>query len=264
MLSSINIDGLRIAYRRAGEGPPLVLLHGGLSDSREWRRQIDYLLDTFDVIAWDSPAAGRSSDPDESFGMGDYADCLAALLKALDVGPSHVVGHSWGGTLALELYRRHDSQVASLILCDTYAGWVGSLGERVANERLVACLEEAQRPPVEIVPAWIPGLLTKTAPSQLAEEVMSIMLDLHPAGYGIMVRTMMIDQRDILPRIRVPTLLIWGEGDARSQLSVAEEIHAAVSDSKLVVIPNAGHLVHLEQPEAFNAAVRDFCLAVQT
>ena len=69
------------------------------------------------------------------------------------------------------------------------------------------------------------------------------------------------DQRDLLPRIAVPTLLIWGERDARSPLSVARQFEDAVPDAKLVVIPGAGHVSNLEAPELFNDAVRDFCRA---
>jgi len=67
------------------------------------------------------------------------------------------------------------------------------------------------------------------------------------------------DQRDLLPRIAVPTLLIWGESDARSPLSIARRFEEAIPDTELVVIPRAGHVSNLEQPERFNAAVRAFC-----
>jgi pimeloyl-ACP methyl ester carboxylesterase len=69
------------------------------------------------------------------------------------------------------------------------------------------------------------------------------------------------DQRDLLPRIAVPTLLIWGELDARSPLSVARQFEQAIPDTKLVVIPHSGHVSNLEQPEQFNEAVREFCRA---
>ena len=69
------------------------------------------------------------------------------------------------------------------------------------------------------------------------------------------------DQRDLLSRIAVPTLLIWGELDARSPLSVARQFEQAIPDTELVVIPGAGHVSNLEQPERFNQAVREFCRA---
>src|SRR5918992_1853326 len=125
--------GLEIAYERVGEGPPLVLVHGAAVDSRMWRPQLAALADEFTVVAWDEPGAGRSSDVPADFALADYADCLAALIEALALGPAHVAGLSWGGTVAQELYRRHPELVATLILADTYAGWKGSLpGDEVA------------------------------------------------------------------------------------------------------------------------------------
>ncbi|HWQ27976.1 MAG TPA: alpha/beta hydrolase [Dehalococcoidia bacterium] len=240
------------------------MLHGGLSDSREWRRQLEGLSGVFDVIAWDAPAAGMSSDPDESFSMRDYADCLCALLEALGVGPAHVVGNSWGGSLALEFYQRHEAAVASLVLSDTYAGWIGSLGEAAAHERAAACLNEARRPPEASRSGGLSGLFTENAPAELTGEMVAILADTHPAACGIMARTMMTDQRHILPLLRKSALLIWGERDIRSPLDIARQFHAAVPDSKLVVIPDAGHLPHMEQPGAFNAAVREFCSEART
>ncbi|MGH3100289.1 MAG: alpha/beta fold hydrolase, partial [Thermoleophilia bacterium] len=88
----VQANGLEIAYERAGEGPPLVLVHGGAVDARMWRPQLAALADEFTVVAWDEPGAGRSSDVPATFAMADYADCLAALIEALALGPAHVVG----------------------------------------------------------------------------------------------------------------------------------------------------------------------------
>src|SRR5438034_5454973 len=84
-MDRIDVGGIRIAYRRAGMGPPLVLLHGGPSDSREWHYQLQGLSDEFAVVAWDMPGCGQSADPPEHFlHTRDYADCLAAFIEALD------------------------------------------------------------------------------------------------------------------------------------------------------------------------------------
>jgi pimeloyl-ACP methyl ester carboxylesterase len=123
----VRASGLEIAYDRVGEGPPLVLVHGAVADSRMWRPQLAALADEFTVVAWDEPGAGRSSDLPADFGLQDYAHCLAALIEALGLGPAHVAGLSSGGTLVQELYRHHPGLVATLILADTYAGWKGSL-----------------------------------------------------------------------------------------------------------------------------------------
>jgi pimeloyl-ACP methyl ester carboxylesterase len=76
----IPAGGLEVACRRAGEGPPLVLVHGAAEDGRVWRGQLAALSDEFTVVAWDEPGAGRSSDVPAGFGLADYADCLAEVI----------------------------------------------------------------------------------------------------------------------------------------------------------------------------------------
>ena len=262
-MQRVEWNGLQIAYERAGAGPPLVLLHGALSDHREWRVQLEELAGEFEVIAWDAPGNGKSTDPQPPFGTGDWADALAGLLDALDIGPAHVAGLSWGGTLALELYARHPARVASLLLVDTYAGWKGSLPEKKCAERVEACLREAEMDPREVAPRWMPGLLTEAASPAVVDELLAIMSDAHQAGFRLMAVSMgATDQRDLLPTIDVPTVLIWGEDDLRSPLSVAEEMRDAIPGARLVVIPQCGHVSNMEQPERFNAEVREFCRSV--
>jgi pimeloyl-ACP methyl ester carboxylesterase len=262
-IPSVQIDGLRVAYRRAGDGPPLILLHGILSDSRAWDRQLAELSREFSVVAWDAPGAGQSSDPPASFGAADYADCLSAFMEALELRRSHVLGLSWGGVLAQELYRRHPDRIGSLVLADTYAGWRGSLPEEACAERLRSCLRESELPASEFVPGWLPGLLSDNAPQELRDEVTAVMSDFHPVGYRQMALALAeTDTRDLLSDIRVPTLLLWGEADQRSPLSVAEQLRDGIPGATLVLIGDAGHESNLEQPARFNAAVREFCRSV--
>lgn len=108
-MDGVNVCGLHIAFERKGEGPPLVLLHGALSDSRMWRRQLDELSAEFTVVAWDAPGCGRSTDPPETFILPDFADCLAAFIEEIDLVKPHVFGLSFGAGLALELYRRYSN-----------------------------------------------------------------------------------------------------------------------------------------------------------
>ncbi|MCA1843362.1 MAG: alpha/beta hydrolase, partial [Actinobacteria bacterium] len=136
-MEEIEVGGFRVAFERRGAGPSLVLLHGWLVDSREWRRQLDGLSDEFTVVAWDAPGAGRSSDPPQTFRLADWADCLAEFIAALGLGRPHVAGLSWGGGLALELYRRHPAIVRTLILVSAGAGWGGgSVPPEVVEKRV--------------------------------------------------------------------------------------------------------------------------------
>ncbi len=236
-----------------------MLLHGGLSDSREWRRQIDVLCDDFTVVAWDAPGCGRSSDPPESFGMPDYADCLASFIDTLGLGSPHVMGLSFGGTLALELYRRQPTVPRTLVLASAYAGWAGSLPPNVVAERLEGVLHESELPPEQVARRWIPGLLTDEAPAEMIDELIGIMSGLHPAGVRTMARAMAeADLRDEPHRIAVPTLLLYGDADRRSPLSLAEELHTQIPRSRLVVIPGVGHQCNIEAADRFNAEVRQF------
>ncbi len=260
-MDEIDIGGLRIAFKRVGEGPPLVLLHGALSDSRVWRRQLDELSDEFTVVAWDAPGCGRSSDPPapETFRLSDYANCLAGLVDALGLGRAHVLGLSFGGGLALELYRRHPTVPKTLVLASAYAGWAGSLPPEEVERRRQRALREADLPPEQWVPGYLPGLFTETAPPGLIDEAVAIMSETRPAGMKAMMSAFAeADLRDVLPLIEVPTLLLYGEADRRSPLNVAEDLHAKIPTSKLVVMPGVGHDSNLEAPETFNTEVRSF------
>jgi pimeloyl-ACP methyl ester carboxylesterase len=256
---TIRIGDLAISFERRGDGPALVLLHGILQDRRAWRRQLDALSDEFTVIAWDAPGCGRSTDPPERFGMAAYADCLAGLIDALGLDRPHVLGLSLGGAIALELYRRHPHLPRSLILAATYAGWAGSLPPAVVEARLRQALRESDQPASRFVPSWLPGLLTPDAPPALADEVVAMMSAFHPVGYRAMARAMAeADLRDVLPRITVPTLLVYGDQDRRSPLSIGEGLRARIPGSRLVVLPGVGHLVNIEAAPAFDRAVREF------
>lgn len=263
-MDEVKIDGLRIAYQRKGEGPPLVLLHGALSDSRMWRRQLDDLSDEFTVVAWDAPGCGLSADPPETFRLPDFADCLAAFIKEIGLVRPHVLGLSFGSGLALELYNRHPDVTRSLILASAYAGWAGSLPPDVVEERLQQGLKQSELPPEKVVKEWIPTLFTGSVPTELINETEAIMSDFHPAGMRAMLLAFAeADLRDMLPTIEVPTLLLYGENDQRSPLSIAADLHSSIPSSKLVIIPGVGHESSHEAPETFNAEVRNFLREVQ-
>ena len=261
MRLSARLNGLQIAYERVGEGPLLVFVHGAADDGRVWQPQLAALSDEFTVLAWDEPGAGRSSDVPPGFGLADYANCLAALIESLALGPAHVAGLSWGGTVAQELYRHRPGLVATLILCDTYAGWKGSLSEAEVRARVAAGREMLAAPAAQFDPS-LPGLFVGEPPSEFASLLEQIAVAVRPESLRTQLLAMaQADQRDLLANIAVPTLLIWGERDARSPLSVARQLEQAIPDTKLIVISDCGHVSNLEQPDRFNAAVREFCRA---
>ena len=260
-LQSTQVNGATIGYREAGHGPALVLLHGFLCDSRCWRPQA-HLSDQFRVVAWDAPGAGKSSDPPDTFTTADYVQCLAQFLDGIGIERAHIVGLSWGGILAQEFYRQVAGRVRSLVLADTYAGWRGSLPEPVWKERLAACLQDAGAPPQTLVAKFLPSVFAHAARQDVRDEFADIVSQFHPVGFRLMsLSSAAVDTTDLLPRIAVPTLVLWGRDDRRSPLTVAEQLRAAIPGAKLEIIANAGHLSNMEQPDAFNAHIRRFCLS---
>ena len=260
-MNAVEISGLRIGYRMAGtgEGPPVVLLHGGVSDGRVWRQAMADLADEFTVVAWDAPGCGESDDPPKSFSLADYADCLAGFIAALDLDRPHMVGHSFGGGLAIALAHRHPSVPRSLVLVGAYAGWAGSLATEEVDARLASflALEEP------FVPRSFPGLFSDVMPPEAAEELTRIMDDVRLAPSKTMIRAFAeADLRPALPHIDVPTLLLYGEDDVRSPRFVADHLHANIPGSRLVTLPGLGHELYLESPETFLAAVRPFLHSV--
>jgi pimeloyl-ACP methyl ester carboxylesterase len=260
-MATAQVGGLRVAYDRVGDGPPLVFLHGAADDARLWRPQLDALADAFTVVAWDEPGAGRSSDLPESFELVDYARCLAAVVESLRLGPAHIAGFSWGGTLALEFYRHHAHLVRTLILVDTYAGWKGSLSPAEVRARVEGARRMLAAPRGEFDPT-LPGLFAGEPPAAYIPLLDAMAARARPGTLRKQLALMAeADQRDLLPAVSVPTLLLWGEQDVRSPLAVARQFQRAIPDAELVVIPGAGHVSNLERPEEFNQAVRGFCHA---
>lgn len=255
----VCINDLNIAYRRAGDGPPLVFVHGAAEDSRAWTPQLGALANEFTVVAWDEPGAGQSAEVPDEFQLADYADCLAGLIRGLDLGPAHVAGLSWGGTVVLELYRRHPELVRTLVLADTYAGWKGSLPTDEVQARLTGVRRMLAAPPQAFDPA-LPGLFAAGPPQRFMSLLRTLAADVRPHSVRVALEIMgQADLAPVLPTIAVPSLLIWGELDARSPLTVAREFERRIPNAQLSVIPGCGHVSNLEAPEQFNALVREFC-----
>jgi pimeloyl-ACP methyl ester carboxylesterase len=259
----IEVAGRTVAFRRAGTGPPVMLLHGGWSDGRQWLGQLHRLADGFDLVAWDAPGCGGSDDPPPDAGLGAYADALAGLAAALGLERTHLCGLSWGGGLALEVCRRHPGLTRSAVLIGAYAGWAGSLPPEEVRARLDRVVREARRPPEEWAAGYLDGFFAGPVPEDVRAAQLRMMMDVRPAGLVAMIRAFAAaDLRPALPRIDVPVLVLHGERDARSPVRVARRLHAAIPGSRLVLLPGVGHAVPLEAPEAFACEVRAFLRSI--
>jgi pimeloyl-ACP methyl ester carboxylesterase len=257
----VEVSGLRVAFRRRGLGPALVLLHGAVSDSRVWRVELETFADEFTVVAWDAPGCGASSDPPDHFRMGDFADTLTGALDALAVGPCHLLGHSWGSTLALEAARRRPDLVRTLVLVGGYAGWAGSLPADEVEARLAFALATAEATE-SFAPASMRGLFSDAMPPDRAAELAAIMAEIRPSGTRAMAFALAeADLREALPSITAPVLIVAGEVDERSTLAVARALDAALPSSTLRVLEGLGHECYLESSTTFEAVVRPFLQA---
>ncbi len=259
MLELVDVGGLRVAVRRRGRGEPVLLIHGGMSDSREWGPQVEDLSRDYDIVSVDVLGCGGSDDPPEEFGLVDHSHVLAGALDALGVASAHVIGVSLGSVLALALYRERPRAVRSLVLAGAYAGWAGSLPAEEVESRTRMVLETLERPVEEWGPPFLATVHGVNAPAELVEASMAMLRDVRPeASRRLVLAIASADLREMLPSITVPVLLIYGQDDQRAPGAVAKGLHAAIPGSELVVLPGAGHAVNVEAPEGFNAAVRAF------
>jgi pimeloyl-ACP methyl ester carboxylesterase len=238
-----------IASIDAGSGPPLVLLHGIGSNAKSWRRQVEELSKDFRVVAWDAPGYGRSSDaPTVHPSLRFYAEALGKLLADLKLNSVNLLGHSMGGIIAQEFYRTFPGSVSKLILADTTTGG-GSRARLDERLRMIRTMS-----PSELAAERAPKLLSRHAAAEIVQEAVAVMAEVRPAGYEFAAIAMAeADTSGVLRNLKVPTLLIWGEEDEITPLWKNIPPEAA-----LEVLPNAGHLCYMEQPGAFNAAVRRF------
>jgi pimeloyl-ACP methyl ester carboxylesterase len=145
------------------------------------------------------------------------------------------------------------------VLAGTYAGWRGSLPEEAWRDRLAKCLALAAGPSDQLVSGLLPGMFSNRVSARVREDFAAMVSETRAAGFRLMtLSSAETDTRSLLPQIRIPTLLLWGAEDQRSSLQIAQQFEAALPNATLVVLPGAGHVSNLEQPDAFNRHVRRF------
>jgi len=252
--------GARVEYDDVGQGTPLVLLHGALLSRWMWRPQIEALREKYRVIAPDLRGLGGSTVPS---GEGVSLDLMAADVDALltHLGtqePAVLIGASLGALVALVVAREYPARVRGLILADVPP----KLGAESAALRAQAIAFMETHSAAEIGVQALERLLGPRARArpELVMEVEDIISRQDPTGLVAGVRAMhnRDDDRPHLSRIAVPTLVIAGGASVIPAPARAGEIAAAIPGAKSATIPRAARLPNLEEPEAFNQAVRDF------
>lgn len=263
---TMHVDGVpRIALDVMGEGPLLVFLHGIGGNRSNWQFQLPAFAGDFTVAAWDARGYGLSDDYEGDLDFSDFSHDLARVLDHFGAAKAHLCGLSMGGRVAQDFYALYPDRVATLVLCDTFAG--DDAGdtrsgrsqsiEEFVQSRIQPFLDGAD--PAELAQKRGGRLMAPSASAETRQLAIDASSQLHVESYIKTVRASASFSRvDNLVNIDVPTLLVFGDVDPLTPPSVGEYMQEKIAGSQLVIIENAGHMTNLEQPAAFNSAVLAF------
>lgn len=253
-------DG-HLAYRDEGTGRPLVLLHGGGLDHRMWEQQIAPLARDHRVIAPDARGHGRSATPAAPF---RHCDDILALLTHLDTGPATLVGLSMGGATAVDTALEHPRLVHALVVSGVGTGEPTFTDPWTLD--VLAALQRAAE--ARDVDGWIEAFLRFVAgprrrladvdPDVVARcrEMVTHTVATHVRPDGQIPLLPVERTWERLPGITAPVLTICGALDSPDHLGMAERLAREVPDGRSVTVPGAAHYPNMEQPQAFEAALR--------
>ena len=260
-MKSVKIGKGQMQVEDQGHGAPLLLIHGFPLDHTMWQAQIERFSTSHRVIAVDLPGMGESSLPHREMTIKQYADELAAILEALEVHePVTVCGLSMGGYIAWQFGKHHADRVRAFVLCDTKAAHDS---EDIAMTRIEMAEAVKQHGAEVIVDHLLIKLFAEStfdeAP-QIIEATRDVILRTQSEGIVAALHAMAARSNAtyLLSGINVPCLLVCGEQDTITPVGEMRQIAAALADSELIVIPEAGHMAPLENPEVVNDAIASF------
>ena len=251
-----------LAVDEAGDGPLLVFMHGIGGNRTNWTEQVAaFAGHGFRAVAWDARGYGDSDDYEGPLDFSDFSHDLARLLDDYGVEKAHLCGLSMGGRIAQDFHALYPDRIATLSLVATFAGQ--SNFSPAGRERFVALrlkpLAEEGKEPKDIAPVVAATLRGPDATEEQHARLVASMAALHKESYMKTVRaTATFERTAELEAIRVPTLLIYGEGDSLTTPEIGRRMHERIAGSEFVVIPRAGHLINIEKPAEFEAALLPF------
>ena len=270
--SQVTIHGHDVSYRRGGKGEKVLLLHGLAGSSRTWRAVLPELARTHDVIAPDLLGHGESAKPMGDYSLGAFASGLRDFLAALDVPSATIVGHSFGGGVAMQLAYQHPELCDRLVLVSS-----GGLGREVSWLLRLLTLPGAE----QLMPLMFPRLVADRGEDvgrllgriglrspHLAEMwrayaslagaenrrafVRTIRGVIEPGGQTISA----LDRLYLAAHL--PTLIVWGNQDDIIPVKHAATAHEAIPGSRLALLVGVGHFPHIEAPDRFLSVLIDF------
>ena len=270
---NVEIDGLPTRYLSAGEGPPMVLLHGAGDNSLDWRWVMPALATTHRVYAPDLPGSPDSARPVADYSPAFFERFVASFVDALGIGRATFVGNSLGGLIALRLALSEPARVAALVLVDS-AGLGRAVNPAFTSVNVFGPFEAAiplWRTPVGARQrAWgRTALLFAHPPGGVPREWLAEQRRLAQSpGYleaHLTVLRALVDpkgQREVLVdrllSLKIPTLVVWGARDRVFPESHAREAVVRLREGSLALIPDCGHMPHVECPDRFLVALDEF------
>jgi pimeloyl-ACP methyl ester carboxylesterase len=256
----VNVNGVLLAYTDQGEGTPVVFLHAYPLGRAMWEPQVRALSPVCRVIAPDLRGHGESDAPLWLTTMDTFIEDVRGLLDRLSIREAVLAGLSMGGYIAFGFYRKYRDRVKGLILADTRAQ---ADTPEARRSRFEAAQSAYQKGAGVIADLMIPKLFGPAAYAgrpELVEMVRRMILTTPVSGIvcDLMALSERPDSVPLLLEIGCPTLIIVGEQDGLTPPDVARFMAERIPGAGLEVIPGSGHLPNLENPEAFNRAVRRF------
>ncbi|MBL8702904.1 MAG: alpha/beta fold hydrolase, partial [Alphaproteobacteria bacterium] len=247
-------------------GKLLVFMHGIGGNRTNWRDQVPVFGERFRAVAWDARGYGGSDDYEGPLDFADFSTDLVRVLDHYGAKKALLCGLSMGGRIAQDFYERHPDRVVAMVLVAT----MPSFGEGLTDAQRAEFIRLRKEPlvngqePRDIAPVVAKTLLGPKASAAAFDRLVASMSALHKESYIKTIEASMGYRRaTAMAAIGVPVLLVFGEEDKLTTPATGKRMHAAIPGSRYVEIAGAGHLVNIEEPGPFDAAVMPFLLEHQ-
>lgn len=250
MDKSIVIDKLNISYTDKGEGKTIVLFHGWGANKEAFTPIINRLSTYMRVVALDLPGFGGSDEPGEVWDVNSYAEFMKKFINATDCQGAIWLGHSFGGRVIIKLFEKMDIKPDKIVLVDS----AGIKPKRGLDYYIKVYSYKLGKKVLKLPVINKTGLYEAFVKNAGSSDYKVLSDNMR----STMSRVVNEDLRDYLPKINVPTLLIWGDKDTATPIGDAHIMDSLLPDSGIVVLEGAGHFSYLDYPSKFFGALEYF------